>query len=72
MFGLVEQDYKLPEDIIKQIGIETFDYETIEPETFKPETFAFETFSFDTFEPDNIGINYLSRGVIGVHRIGYV
>ena len=72
MFGLVEQDYKLPEDIIKLIGIETFDYEKIEPETFEPDTFSFETFKFDTFEPDNIGINYLSRGVIGVHRIGYV
>ena len=30
MFGLVEQDYTLPKEIIEQMGIETFDYETFQ------------------------------------------
>jgi len=72
LFGLVEQDYTLPDDIIKQMGIETFDYETFEVEGFKPDTFEIESFSFDTFEPDNLEITFLRRGVIGVSKIGYV
>lgn len=72
MFGLVEQDYKLPKDVIDEIGIETFDYETIEIDSFKPETFAIETFNVDTFEPDTLDITFLRRGVIGVSRVGYI
>lgn len=72
MFGLVEQDYKLPDDVIKEIGIQTFDYESFETDTFKPETFLPETFSADTFEPDRLEIHFLRRGVIGVSKIGYV
>lgn len=72
MLGLVEQDYTLPDDIIKQMWIETFDYETFEVEGFNPDTFEMETFIFDTFEPDNLEITFLRRGVIGVSKIGYV
>lgn len=72
MFGLVEQDYTLPKEVIEEIGISTFDYETFEYDTFEPETFEFETFSYDTFEPETLGITCLRRGVIGVSKIGYV
>ena len=72
LFGLVEQDYTLPDDIIKQMGIETFAYETFEVEGFTPDTFEFESFAFDTFDPDNLEITFLRRGVIGVSKIGYV
>lgn len=66
LFGLVEQDYTLPDDIIKEIGIETFDCESFEIEGFKPDSFEAETFAFDTFEPDNLGITFLRKGVIEV------
>ena len=72
MFGLVEQDYTLPKEVIEEIGISTFDYETFEYDTFEAESFEFETFSFDTFEPETLGITCLRRGVIGVSKIGYV
>ncbi|AHM57714.1 hypothetical protein EAL2_808p02090 (plasmid) [Peptoclostridium acidaminophilum DSM 3953] len=72
MFGLVDQDYSLPEDVIKDIGLETFDYETFQPESLEPETFEFETFAFDSIQPDSLGIKYLRRGVIGISKIGYV
>lgn len=72
MFGLVEQDYRLPEDIVEEIGLEVFDYETFDFETFETESFEFESFDVDTFETDNIGIKVLRRGVIEVHKIGYV
>ena len=72
LFGLVEQDYALPEDIIAEMGLATFDYERFEPDKFEPETFSFDTFKMETFVPDNIGITFLRRGVIGVSKIGYV
>ena len=72
MFGLVEQDYTLPKEIIEQIGIETFDYETFEYGTFKTESFSYDTFDTETFEPDTLDITFLRRGVIGVSKVGYV
>ena len=72
LFGIVDQDYTLPDDIIEQIGIETFDYETFEKESFYPDTFKFDTFYAETIVPENIGISVMRRGVIGVTKIGYV
>lgn len=72
MFGLVEQDYTLPKEVLEQIGIETFDYETFEAESFEPDTFEFDTFNAETFEPDTLGITFLRRGVIGVSKVGYI
>ena len=72
MFGLVEQDYTLPKEVIEQMGIETFDYEIFEYEIFEPEEFSFDTFEPDTFEPENLDITFLRRGVIGVSKVGYV
>lgn len=72
MFGLVEQDYTLPKEIIREIGIETFDYESFEISSFEPETFLISTFEVDTFKPETLNIHFLRRGVIGVSRIGYI
>lgn len=71
LFGLVKQDYKLPDDIIASIGLETFEYESFEPDTFEPESFEVESFSVDTIKPDSLGITFLRRGVIGISKIGY-
>lgn len=72
LFGLVEQDYSLPEDVIADIGVQVFDYETFTSETFEPASFEFDTFDVETIQPDTIGIRFLRRGVIGVSKIGYV
>ena len=72
MFGLVEQDYTLPKEIIKEIGISTFDHETFEAKIFKPKTFEVKTFAVKSFEPATLDITFLRRGVIGVSKIGYI
>lgn len=71
-FGLVDQDYELPQELIKEIGIEVFEYEKFEYEKFQPEQFAFQKFEFNKFEYSKIEYKFLRRGVIGVSRIGYV
>lgn len=72
MFGLVKQDYQLPEDVLEEIGIEVFDYESFEYDTFEPERFEFNTFNMDRFEPERIDMIFLRRGVIGVNEIGFL
>ena len=61
MFGLVEQDYTLPKEVIEQMGIETFDYETFHYDTFEPESFSFDSFETDTFEPDTLDVTFVPQ-----------
>lgn len=72
LFGIVDQDYQLPEDVLTEIGLETFDFDTFQTDTFDPDSFDFETFEPDTIQPDSLGITMLRRGVIEVFKVGYV
>lgn len=72
MFGLVEQDYQLPEEVIKEIGIDVFDYEQFQYNQFEPEKFEFKQFDTEQFAPQQLEMTFLRRGVIGVNEIGYV
>ncbi|WP_314328212.1 hypothetical protein [Fusobacterium pseudoperiodonticum] len=72
MFGLVEQDYRIPDHILKEIGIKTFDFKTFESKTFELKSFKFKTFEPKTFELKSFKTTILRRGVIGVSKIGYI
>lgn len=66
------QNDTLPKEIIKEIGIDTFDYEIFEVKTFQPESIVFDTFEADTFSLDSLDISYPRKGVIEVSKVGYV
>lgn len=71
-FGLVEQNYELPEDVLKEMGIETIPIQRTQVEmTDVPRTQVMGT-DVETSEYETIDITVLRRGVIGVNRIGYV
>ena len=72
MFGLVEQDYRIPDHILKEIGIKTFDFKTFETKTFELKSFKFKIFEPKTFELKSFKTTILRRGVIGVSKIGYM
>ena len=72
MFGLVDQNYCLPKDVLEELGIDLFDYETFDYERFNPDKFEFDRFEPDCFEKDVVDISFVRRGVIGVSQIGYV
>lgn len=72
LFGLVEQDYELPKDIIEELGISTFDYESFDYKRFKTTSFSVKSFDPKGFTPKTTDITFLRRGVIGINRIGYV
>ena len=72
MFGVVKQDYILPKEVVKSIGINVFEYEKFQYQTFEYNQFNFNKFDYQKFSYPTIGIKILQRGVIGVNRIGYV
>lgn len=72
LFGLVDQDYELPEEVLKEIGIEVFEYEKFEFEPFEYEKFEYERFEYEQFEYEKLHTIFLRRGVIGVNCIGYM
>ena len=72
MFGLVEQNYELPEEVLKEIGVEVFEYEKFDYSSVETETFQFATFTPERVEEKRIDMVFLRRGVIGVNCIGYV
>ena len=71
-FGLVEQDYKLPDRVFKELGIEKFEIDKFEIERFAPNRFQYPKFSFNRFQYPKFGIKVLKRDLIGVYKIGYV
>lgn len=72
LFGLVDQDYELSEDVLNEIGIEVFEYEKFEYEPFEYEKFEYERFEYEQFEYEKLHTIFLRRGVIGVNCIGYM
>lgn len=72
MFGLVDQNYELPDEVLKEVGFEVFKYEEFSYDEFKHEEFQFEDFKTEEFEIESISIGFLRRGVIGVQQIGYI
>ena len=72
MFGLVEQNYELPEELLKEIGVEVFEYEKFDYSSVEAETFQFATFTPEKIEPTRIDMVFLRRGVIGINCIGFI
>ena len=72
LFGIVEQDYTLPDEVLKEIGINVFEYKKYHPHTYKMHTYKIHTYKVHTYHLPPPIITCLRRGVIGVHRIGYI
>ena len=71
-FGLVEQNYELPDKVLHEMGIETVPIPQIQIE--KTDIARIKTSAAEVVKSkyETIGITILRRGVIGVNRIGYV
>ena len=69
-FGLVEQDYQLPEEYLKSIGIDITPIERIEINRNELSKTEFEQ-NINTTEYETIEIKVLRRGIIGINKVGY-
>ena len=70
-FGLVEQNYELPDEVLKEMGISTVNVgrpkvKTSAVSRTKP------TANVGRATYETIDITVLRRGVIGVNKIGYI
>ena len=72
MFGLVRQDYVLPEDVIREIGVSVFKPSKYDASLFEPASFEPSRFEPTRFEKTEFRPFFLRRGVIGIREIGYV
>jgi hypothetical protein len=66
-FGLVDQDYTVPINVLREAGFEVFEVDRFETDKFEAEGFEFER-----FEVEGIGFQQLSRGIIGFNKVGYL
>lgn len=70
LFGLVNQDYQLPDEIIRELGFDLYEVDEFEVDEYHPDEYIFDEYQIDEYKADFITV--LRRGVIGVHQIGYI
>lgn len=70
-FGLVEQNYKIPDEILKSMNIKSFDFKRFDIKSFDFKSFNFKSFDFKSFNYETVGIRVMSRDIIGISKIGY-
>lgn len=71
-FGLVEQNYELPENVLHELGIETASIPRSRIDAAPVPKAAIEKAKIAQSPYETIDITLLRRGVIGVNRVGYV
>ena len=72
LFGIVDQDYTLSEEMIKELGLNVVELKTIELKRNEVKYNQVKTVELKRNEVHNIEIFTLRRGVIGVRKLGYV
>ena len=70
-FGLVEQNYELPDEVLHELGVETIPIPRTQIERIDIPRTQTSTASINKTEYETIEISVLRRGVIGVNKIGY-
>lgn len=69
-FGLVKQDYKLPNEVLLYLGVDLVDFDRCDFDRCDLDRCDFDRCDFDRSDFDTVFM--LRRGVIGFHRIGYI
>ena len=70
-FGLVEQDYELPDEVLESMGIDMITIPEKEIKKTQIKTISVHQF-VDVNEPETIDLTMVKRGIIGVNKVGYV
>lgn len=72
-FGLVKQDYQLPESFLINLGLDRYDFDRYKFDSFDFDSFEFDKFKFDRYDFNKFfELGFVRRGVIGVRKIGYI
>lgn len=71
-FGIVDQDYELPESTLKSLGVEVFEYERFMPESASIDMYSPDVLRFDSTDANDYQVSFPKRGVIGFGKVGYI
>lgn len=71
-FGLVEQNYEMPQEVLERLGIEIVEFNIAQYKkaTYKKIEYKQTTYEAQSYE--TIGFTVLRRGIIAVNTVGYV
>lgn len=70
-FGLVDQNYEIPEDVLAKMGVHTIPIPRTEISRTEVNLASVNTY-VNRSEYETVDITVLRRGIIGVNKIGYV
>jgi len=71
-FGLVEQDYELPKDVLTELGVTLAEIPRTRIDTINIPRTNINTSDVHRSDYETIDITVLRRGVIGINKVGYV
>lgn len=70
-FGLVDQNYAVPDELLKEMGIETANIGRASIERASIDVLA-PSSSIERVNVDTVSYKMVKRGIIGVNKVGYV
>ena len=69
-FKIVNQNYQLPERVLKELGVSFFEYEHTDIHKYAFDEFLINEYNYKEYSSN---ISYtLKRGIIGIRQIGFV
>lgn len=71
-FGLVEQDYQIPQEVLRQIGVETIEIPRTRIDIAEIPLTAIEVPEVEQANYETIDFTVLRRGLISVNKVGYL
>lgn len=71
-FGLVDQNYELPEEMLKELGVDTIPIPRANIDTIDITRINVATAAIERTQYETVGFTMVKRGVIGVNKVGYV
>ena len=71
-FGLVEQNYELPENVLHEMGVKTIPIPRTKIDTIDIPKVNIDKSEIIRTDYETINLTVLRRGVIGVNQIGYI
>ena len=71
-FGLVKQDYTLPEEVLREMGVELAEVERIYPDIIEPDRIKPDRVEVERIQYETVEFHIVKRGIIGFNKVGYL
>ena len=72
VFGLVDQDYTMPDEARKKLGFPVFAQKENQFDEYKFKEYQYKSYEWKEYNWKTIDAVILKRGAIGFRKVGYV